>query len=72
MKVSQLDQIRQAYEEGVCTVQSIRQRLDIMKDVRFGLLNKKRYSDGVVLETYGYASSNGTIGSRNKKNRYST
>ncbi|CAF1454444.1 unnamed protein product [Adineta steineri] len=31
MKVSQLDQIKQAYEEAVCTVQSIRQRIDIMK-----------------------------------------
>ncbi len=35
MKVSQLDQIKQAYEEAVCTVQSIGQRINSMKQVEF-------------------------------------
>jgi hypothetical protein len=35
MKVSQLDQIKQAYEEAVCTVQSIGQRINVMKEVTF-------------------------------------
>jgi hypothetical protein len=35
MKVSQLDQIKQAYEEAVCIAQSIRQRIDGMKQVEF-------------------------------------
>ncbi len=34
MKVSQLDQIKQAYEEAVCTVQSIRQRINAMQEVK--------------------------------------
>ena len=33
MKVSQLDQIKQAYEEAVCTVQSISKRINGMKQV---------------------------------------
>ncbi|UJR23176.1 hypothetical protein I4U23_026195 [Adineta vaga] len=32
MKVSQLDQIKHAYEEAVCTVQSISQRINAMKE----------------------------------------
>lgn len=35
MKVSQLDQIKQAYEDAVCTVQSIDQRINGMKQVGF-------------------------------------
>ena len=34
MKVSQLDQIKQAYEEGVCTVESLSRRIDGMKTVK--------------------------------------
>ncbi len=33
MKVSQLDQIKQAYEQGVCTIQSLTQRVNTMKQV---------------------------------------
>jgi len=40
MKVSQLDQIKQAYEEGVCTVESLRRRVDTMKQVEFHSLNE--------------------------------
>jgi hypothetical protein len=40
MKVSQLDQIKQAYEEGVCTVESLRRRVDTMKQVGFHSLNE--------------------------------
>jgi hypothetical protein len=39
MKVSQLDQIKQAYEEAVCIVQSIEQRINGMKQVEFYSLN---------------------------------
>lgn len=34
MKVSQLDQIKQAYEEGVCTVESLVRRINGMKQVQ--------------------------------------
>ena len=33
MKVSQLDQMKQAYEEGLCTVQSISKRIETMREV---------------------------------------
>jgi hypothetical protein len=33
MKVSQLDQIKQAYEQSVCTVQLLTQRVKVMKQV---------------------------------------
>jgi hypothetical protein len=33
MKVSQLDQMKQAYEEAVCTIKSIGQRINAMKEV---------------------------------------
>lgn len=33
MKVSQLDQIKQAYEQGVCTVNLLTQRVNNMKQV---------------------------------------
>jgi len=35
MKVSQLDQIKQAYEHGVYTVQLLTQRVNVMKQVEF-------------------------------------
>ncbi|CAF1460702.1 unnamed protein product [Adineta ricciae] len=38
MKVSQLDQIKQAYEEAVCTVQSISQRINKMKEKHVDML----------------------------------
>ncbi len=38
MKVSQLDQIRQAYEEAVCTVETITRRLNTMKEVKLDLI----------------------------------
>ena len=38
MKVSQLDQIKQAYESAVHIVQSIYQRINNMKDVRILLI----------------------------------
>ena len=34
MKVSQLDQIKQAYEQGLSTIQLLNQRIEIMKQVR--------------------------------------
>lgn len=40
MKVSQLDQIKQAYEEGVCTVESLGRRVAGMKQVEYQSLNK--------------------------------
>ena len=40
MKVSQLDQIRQAFEEAVCTVESLRKRIKSMKDVKFVSFNQ--------------------------------
>jgi hypothetical protein len=33
MKVSQLDQIKQAYEQGICTIRSLTQRVNTMKQV---------------------------------------
>jgi hypothetical protein len=39
MKISQLDQIKQAYDEAVCIVQSIEQRINGMKQVEFYSLN---------------------------------
>lgn len=33
MKVSQLDQIKQAYEQGMCTIESLTQRVNTMKQV---------------------------------------
>lgn len=38
MKVSQLDQMKQAYEEGLCTVQSIRKRIDVMREKHVQML----------------------------------
>jgi hypothetical protein len=34
MKVSQLDQIKQAYEHGVYTIQLLTQRINTMKQVK--------------------------------------
>jgi hypothetical protein len=38
MKVSQLDQIKQAFEQGVYTVQLLNQRVDAMREVEFQFL----------------------------------
>jgi hypothetical protein len=35
MKVSQLDQIKQAYEQGICTVQLLKQRVNAMQEVQY-------------------------------------
>jgi hypothetical protein len=43
MKVSQLDQIKQAYEEAVCIAQSIRQRINGMKQVEFLFIDLKLF-----------------------------
>ncbi len=48
MKVSQLDQIKQAYEEGVCTVETLGRRINLMKQVKVRVLirmifNMKRF-----------------------------
>lgn len=34
MKVSQLDQIKQAYEQGIYTIQLLTQRVNAMKQVK--------------------------------------
>ncbi|UJR25752.1 hypothetical protein I4U23_007101 [Adineta vaga] len=38
MKVSQLDQIKQAYEQSICTVQLLTQRVNVMKQKHFNML----------------------------------
>jgi hypothetical protein len=35
MKVSQLDQIKQAYEQGICTIHLLTKRVDAMKEVEY-------------------------------------
>ncbi|CAF5215855.1 unnamed protein product, partial [Rotaria magnacalcarata] len=40
MKVSQLDQIKQAYEQGVCTVRLLTQRVNTMKEKHLDMLRR--------------------------------
>lgn len=68
MKVSQLDQIKQAYEEAVCTVQSIALRIKAMKEVALDECRDHR-TNAKCLETYGDASSNPTVGAASEKDR---
>jgi Asp-tRNA(Asn)/Glu-tRNA(Gln) amidotransferase C subunit len=61
MKVSQLDQMKEAYEDGLRTLKSIAERISIMKEVDIRTVDKPLIERIEHLATYGNASSYRTL-----------